>query len=118
MLGVEYPDMLASIANLPSTYSNQRRWKEAEELHVQVIETRKRVLGAEHPDTLASMANLAQIYHSQNQGRLALVLMADVVRLRSERIGVYHPDTVYAVDTLREWAEDDKDSGMGGEVSS
>src|SRR5256885_4299742 len=47
------------ISNLASTYRNQGRWKEAEELFVQVMETRKRVLGAEHPDMLISMNNLA-----------------------------------------------------------
>jgi Tetratricopeptide repeat len=50
MLGEEHPDTLASMANLASTYRNQGRWKEAKELEVQVIETRKRVLGEEHPD--------------------------------------------------------------------
>jgi hypothetical protein len=35
------------------------RYEEAEELEVQVMETRMRVLGEEHPDTLASMNNLA-----------------------------------------------------------
>jgi Tetratricopeptide repeat len=50
VLGVEHPDTLISIANLASTYRNQGRWKEAEELDVQVMETRKRVLGVEHPD--------------------------------------------------------------------
>ena len=59
MLGVEHPDMLTSMANLASVYWSQGRWKEAEELEVQVIETRKRVLGVEHSDTLTSMANLA-----------------------------------------------------------
>ncbi|RDK41730.1 hypothetical protein M752DRAFT_319773 [Aspergillus phoenicis ATCC 13157] len=59
MLGPEYPDTLASMANLASIYWNQGRLKEAEELEVQVLELRKRVLGPEHPDTLASMANLA-----------------------------------------------------------
>ena len=49
------------MANLASTYRNQGRWKEAEELDVQVIETRKRVLGQAHPDTLTSMNNLAFI---------------------------------------------------------
>jgi len=33
----------------------QGRWKEAEELFVQVIKMRKRVLGEEHPDTLTSI---------------------------------------------------------------
>ena len=56
-----------SMINLALTYRNQGRWTEAEELEVQVMETRKRVLGAEHPDTLISMANLAST--QWNQGR-------------------------------------------------
>jgi hypothetical protein len=32
------------MGNLASTYMNQGQWKEAEELQVQVLETRKRVL--------------------------------------------------------------------------
>ena len=59
VLGQEHPDTLASMANLASTYQNQGRWKEAEELFVQVMETFKRVLGQEHPSTLTSMAYLA-----------------------------------------------------------
>lgn len=42
-------------------------WREAEEIFVQVIEVRKRVLGQEHPDTLTSIANLASTLW--NQGR-------------------------------------------------
>jgi Tetratricopeptide repeat len=45
-------------------YSNQGRWKEAEELEMQVIEKRKRVLGAEHLDTLTSIGNLASTYRN------------------------------------------------------
>ena len=48
-----------SMANLVSTYWKQGRWKEAKELEVMVMETRKPVLGEEHPDSLKSMANLA-----------------------------------------------------------
>ena len=50
------------MANLVSTYRNQGRWKEAKELEVQVIETRKRAFGVKHPDTLASIANLASTF--------------------------------------------------------
>ncbi|KAF2468699.1 uncharacterized protein BDR25DRAFT_52242 [Lindgomyces ingoldianus] len=35
------------MANLASTYRNQGRWKEAKELEVEVIETRKRVVSEE-----------------------------------------------------------------------
>jgi hypothetical protein len=59
VLGNEHPSTLTSIANLALTCENQGRWKEAEELEVQVMETFKRVLGAEHPDTLTTMNNLA-----------------------------------------------------------
>jgi hypothetical protein len=62
VLGVEHPDTLTRMGNLASTFWNQGRWKEAEELNVQVIETRKRVLGEEHPSTLTSMANLASTF--------------------------------------------------------
>ena len=48
-------------------YKLRGRWDAAEELFVQVMETRKKKLGADHPDTLTSMANLASTY--RNQGR-------------------------------------------------
>ncbi|TGZ78598.1 hypothetical protein EX30DRAFT_299649, partial [Ascodesmis nigricans] len=49
----------------------QQRWKEAEELFVQVMEKRKRVLDEEHPDTLSSMANLAATYRKQGRKKKA-----------------------------------------------
>ncbi|KAF4615876.1 hypothetical protein G7Y89_g15240 [Cudoniella acicularis] len=52
-LGEEHPSTLTSMANLASTYRNQGRWDEAEELEVQVMETRKTKLGADHPDKFA-----------------------------------------------------------------
>ncbi|KZL63858.1 kinesin light chain 3, partial [Colletotrichum incanum] len=55
------------MANLASTYRDQGRWKEAEELQARELDICARVLGDEHPDTLTSMANLASTY--RNQGR-------------------------------------------------
>ncbi|KAF2194133.1 hypothetical protein K469DRAFT_191889 [Zopfia rhizophila CBS 207.26] len=59
VLATEHPSTLTSMADLASTFWNQRRWKEAEELEVQVMVRRKRVLGEEHPDTLTRMNSLA-----------------------------------------------------------
>jgi hypothetical protein len=67
VLGDEHPDTLTCIANLASTYSDQGRWVEAEELEVQVMETWKRVLADKHPDTLTSIANLASTYSDQRR---------------------------------------------------
>ena len=61
ILGEEHPSTLTSMANLATTYADQGRWQEAEELDVRVIEIRKRVLGEEHPSTLKSIANLAVV---------------------------------------------------------
>ena len=43
------------MGNLAATYWNQGRWNEAEQLEVQVMNIRKKLLGAQHPDTLSSM---------------------------------------------------------------
>ena len=59
VLREEYLDTLNSIGNLVLMYRNQGRWKEAEELKVQVIEIRKRVLREEYLNTLNSINNLA-----------------------------------------------------------
>jgi tetratricopeptide (TPR) repeat protein len=86
-----HPDTLISMANLASTYRNQGRWKEAEELEVQVMETRERVLGEEHPDTLTSMANLAVTYRNQGRWDEAEKLEVQVLETsRTSSAGVWH----------------------------
>ncbi|KAH8598603.1 hypothetical protein B0O99DRAFT_505943 [Bisporella sp. PMI_857] len=97
------------MANLASTYRNQGRWNEAEDLDVQVIETRKRVLGPEHPDTLTSMANLASTYRHQGRGIDALKLMEECVMLRARTIGTNHPDTLSSRTTLLGWQTEQLD---------
>jgi hypothetical protein len=71
---IKHPDTLTSMANLASTYRSQGRWKEAEELEVQVMETSARVLGAEHPDTLTSMNNLAFTLKGQGQDQHVITI--------------------------------------------
>ncbi|KAK5673906.1 hypothetical protein LTS10_013321 [Elasticomyces elasticus] len=63
-LGEEHVDTLRAMANLASTYRNQGRWKEAEELEVKVVDARSRVLGEEH-HTLSAITNLASTYRIQ-----------------------------------------------------
>ena len=100
VLGLEHPSTLTSMANLASTYRNQGRWKEAEELEVQVMETRKRVLGLEHPDTLTSMANLASTYRNQGRWKEAEELFVQVMETRKRVLGLEHPDTLTSMANL------------------
>ena len=91
------------MANLASTYRNQGRWKEAEELQAKEMETRKRVLGEEHPDTLTSMDNLALTWKEQGRGAEAIKLMEKCVQLRTLVIGADHPYTLSSSAALIGW---------------
>lgn len=62
---------ISSIDNLASTFWNQGRWKGAEELEAQVMETRKR----EHSDTLTSMNNLVFTFKSRGRKEDAILLI-------------------------------------------
>jgi hypothetical protein len=82
------------MADLAETYWNQGRWKEAEELKVQALETRKRVLGEEHPDTLTSIASLALTYSKQGRWKEAEELNVQVMETMQRVLGEEHPEII------------------------
>jgi tetratricopeptide (TPR) repeat protein len=82
------------------TLDSDGRWKEAEELFVQVMETRKRVLGEEHPDTLTSMANLASTYRNQGRWKEAEELEVQVMETFKRVLGEEHPSTLTSMANL------------------
>ena len=88
------------MANLALTFWNQGRWKEAEELEFQVMETSLRVLGQEHPDTLTSIANLALTYRDQERRKEAEALEVQVMEIRKRILGQEHPDTLTSTANL------------------
>ncbi|KAL2859131.1 violaceus kinesin [Aspergillus lucknowensis] len=115
------PFTMASMADLALTYIYQGRWKEAEELGVQVMEAHGRVLGPEHPGTLNIMANLASTYRHQGRwkeaeelgvqvmearGRVlgrwkeAEELQVQVMQARGRVLGPEHPDTLTSMGNL------------------
>jgi hypothetical protein len=70
---------------------NKGRWNEAEQLNVQVMDLRKKLLGAEHPDTLTSMANLAIAYRNRGRWNKAEQLNVQVMDMRKRLLGAEHP---------------------------
>ncbi|KAL8636885.1 MAG: hypothetical protein Q9228_005779 [Teloschistes exilis] len=88
------------IAEFALAFSEAGRWKEAEELEVRVMQTRKRVLGEEHPDTLTSMANLASTYWNQGRWKEAEELEVRVMQTRKRVLGEEHPDTLTSMANL------------------
>jgi hypothetical protein len=71
------------MASLATTYHQQGRSTEAEQIYVDVLELRKEVLGERHPDTIWSMAELAATYHQQGQSKEAeeLEVLVEATRI-------------------------------------
>ncbi|KAK7193330.1 Kinesin light chain 5 [Paraphaeosphaeria sporulosa] len=82
------------------TLYSDGRYKEAEELEVQVMETRRRVLGEEYPSTLTSMANLALTYMNQGRWKEAEELEMQVMETSSRVLGEEHPSTLVSMANL------------------
>jgi hypothetical protein len=101
--GAEDEDTLDSTAILAVAYRLEGRWEEAEQLFVQVMETRKTKLGADHPSTLTSMANLAFTWESTGQHTKAIDLLRTCVVKQQRALGPAHPHTVSNDNTLLEW---------------
>jgi tetratricopeptide (TPR) repeat protein len=79
---------------------SEGRYKEAEELQMQVMQTMKRVLGEEHPSTLTSMANLASTYWNQGRWKEAEELGVQVMQTMKRVLGNEHPDTLITMHNL------------------
>ena len=75
-------------------------WQDAEELEVQVMETRKRVLGAEHRDTLAGINNLAFTFWNQGRWKEAEELNVQVMKTSLRVLGAEHRDTLTSIANL------------------
>ncbi|KAF8808855.1 hypothetical protein BYT27DRAFT_7188341 [Phlegmacium glaucopus] len=69
-------------------------WENAEQLEVEAMDMRMKVLGAEHPDTLNSMANLASTYRRQGRWNEAEQLDVQVMDMRKKVLGAEHPHTL------------------------
>ena len=107
-------------------YSDQGRWKEAEELQIQVIQTTKKVPGEvclstlisignlastyqakgcwkeaeEHSSTLTSMNNLAEVLSNQGKCEEVEGIHRQTLALREAVLGTEHPDTLTSMYNL------------------
>ena len=75
-------------------------WKNAEQLYIQMMDIRKKLLGAEHPDTLTSMGNLALTYKNQGRWNEAEQLQVQVMDMTKKLLGAQHPDTLIRMGNL------------------
>ncbi|CAI7622755.1 unnamed protein product [Penicillium pancosmium] len=100
ILGKESEETLDSTAILAEAYRSEGAWEKAEQLEVQVMETRKTKLGADHPSTLTSMANLASTYRNQGRWEEAEQIEVQVMETSKMKLGADHPSTLTSMANL------------------
>jgi tetratricopeptide (TPR) repeat protein len=76
------------------------QYNRAEELCMQVVESRRRVLGSKHPDTLTSVDNLGSVLESQGKYEEAEAMHRRALEAREKVLGREHPDTLTSVSNL------------------
>jgi tetratricopeptide (TPR) repeat protein len=92
--------MSRRMEGLASIYRHLGRWDAAEELLVQVIETRKKKLGADHLDTLTSINNLASTFWEQGRWDAAEELLVQVIETSKKKLGADHLYTLTSMNNL------------------
>ncbi|KAJ5033272.1 kinesin light chain [Bipolaris maydis] len=76
------------------------QYKRAEELYMQVIESRRRVLGSEHPDTLTSVSHLGSVLSRQGKYEEAEAMHRRALEGYEKVLGREHPNTLTSVSHL------------------
>ncbi|KAJ5123879.1 uncharacterized protein N7515_007704 [Penicillium bovifimosum] len=85
---------------LARVHYDEGQWEEAEQLFVQVMETRKTKLGQDHPDTLISMGHIASTFWNQGRWEEAEQLEVQVMETRKTKLGEDHPSTLTSMANL------------------
>jgi tetratricopeptide (TPR) repeat protein len=93
-------ERLSLASKFARTLFRDGQYKDAEDLFVEVMETKKRVLTLKHPDTLASMGNLASTYSNQGRWKEAEELEVQVLETRKRVLTDEHPDTLTSMGNL------------------
>jgi serine/threonine protein kinase len=89
-----FADTLGSISESGDLLQAKGRLDEAESMHREVLEGRRRVLGADHPDTLASVNNMGAVLQAQGKLKDAEVLYKEALDEGRRVYGEEHPHTI------------------------
>src|SRR6266699_3833011 len=63
---IPYSDLGTMLNNLAVFYTNERRYTEAEKIHLRALAIREKLYPPAHPDIAQSKCNLAVVYHSRD----------------------------------------------------
>ena len=99
-LGPEHHDTLRSLNNLATLLYFKGDRANAEQLFLQVLEARKRILGDEHPDTLKSLHSLSTLLQAKGALGEAEKLYRQVIDGQKRTLGEEHPSTLASLNNL------------------
>ncbi|OQD78899.1 hypothetical protein PENANT_c073G06444 [Penicillium antarcticum] len=100
LLGEEHEECVDSISMVASICWLEGRWQQAEQLFMQVMETRKAKLGNSHLDTLTSITNLAATYRKQCRWEKAEQLQVQVMATLKTKFGEDDTETLSSMSNL------------------
>ncbi|MEH2375302.1 tetratricopeptide repeat protein [Nostoc sp.] len=99
-LGLEHPNVAATLNNLAGLYKSTGRYSEAEPLYLQALELTKRLQGDNHLDVATSLNNLAGLYESTGRYSEAEPLYLQALELTKRLQGDNHPDVATSLNNL------------------
>ena len=104
---MEHPDTIYAMANLAATYHNLGKYKDAEKLGIQVLDSRNRILGVEHPDTMNAIVDLASTYRSLGKYTEAEKLETQAYELKNRVLGAESSHTITTMANVQEAQENE-----------
>ncbi|EAQ83136.1 hypothetical protein CHGG_10954 [Chaetomium globosum CBS 148.51] len=85
---------------LGDLYSDQGRYKDAEEMYERALEDKEKAWGPEHTSTLSTIYNLGLLYHDQGQYKEAEAMHEQVLQCEEIAWGPEHVSTLHTVNSL------------------
>ncbi|MEH1823337.1 MAG: tetratricopeptide repeat protein [Nostoc sp.] len=99
-LGLQHPNVAATLNNLAELYKSTGRYREAEPLYQQALALTKRLQGDNHPDVATSLNNLAGLYEYTGRYSEAEPLYQQALALTKRLQGHNHPDVATSLNNL------------------
>jgi ankyrin repeat protein len=99
-MGAEHPLMLKTLVDLGHIFARQGKLDEAENMFVQALEAKEKVLGPRHALTIETMNDLGRLYRSQGNMEKAEEIYQRVLELRVYVYGAPHMLTREVLNSL------------------
>ncbi|KAH7119384.1 hypothetical protein B0J13DRAFT_532484 [Dactylonectria estremocensis] len=92
--------VMGSLHMLGLLYSDQGKFKEAEEMYERALEGKEKALGPHHTSTLMTVNNLGNLYSDQGKFKEAEEMYERALEGKEKALGLHHTSTLDTVNNL------------------